>query len=400
MSPRSRRMQASFRAAAPMFLAHAALAAIYFQVPALGVHIQRNVGITAGQFGLLLAAWAIGGFIVASASGAVVGRLGARTVVLLGPVGSFVLVGLGIIPGFGLIPTLVVMAMLGGCYGALAPATAAAIARSLDSRDWGIGMGLKQTGVTVGAAVGVTSAALLDESIGWQAAMLIVAFFGLSLGCLAWILFPANDGQERRATDGPRLNAGSLVSTYFVSLLLSGTSGVVVGYLALFLVSSGVTTVVAATAVGVALIAGAVGRIALGVIGDLLGPINRGLGMLIPTAVGAISLGALAASGSTLHDLYPVVAALGIATLGWPGLQQAALIDLAGVDRAARATGINGSVGYLGNFVAPLAFGFLVDGWSFQSAWGALAMLQLVGFAAVIGQRRWLRPAVKPQPAG
>jgi predicted MFS family arabinose efflux permease len=369
-----------------MALAHVSIAMPFYAVPALSVQIQYELSIDHGQFGWLVSAWAAGGFLVSALAGPINRRSSARTLLLIANVASLLLLGIGL----GRLDTfemsLLVLALAGISYSLVTPATSGALASTISHGSWATGMGLKQTGVPLGGALGAVGAGVLEPALGWQQALLVVSVAGFIIGAIAWIAFPVS---SRGAVDrsSPRLRSSrDAIPAYGLCLVLAWASAAVTAYLASYLVSEvGLSLSLAAWILGSALFAGAIGRIGWGVLGDAVGPARRGLVLLGPLMLGGVGLIMLARTGPDPQAALFIALLVGGATTGWAGVQSALVVDLVGTEAAAGAAGINAAVAYAGVFLGPIFVAMLADllG-SFSAAWMVAALVLLLSSPLVL----------------
>jgi len=169
--------------------------------------------------------------------------------------------------------------------------------------------------------------------------------------------------------------------TLGVAMTLSAGQYVVLAYLQLYFIEELGTSLSAAAGVLVATqAAGVIGRLGWGTLSDAAFS-GRRTGVLSTMLL----LGAVSATGTAFlqpgHALsigIPLAIALGLATVGAPGIYIALLADVAPVGRAAATIGTGVTFILGAAVVVPPAFGALVDaGGSYRVAWLTLAVVLL-----------------------
>ncbi len=260
------------------------------------------------------------------------------------------------------------MVTAGVANGIALPASNLALARGIPVRRQGVAFGLKQSSGPIATLLAGAALPLIGLTVGWRPSFVIAGLAGLPLIALGF----------KRWTVSAKTERGQLSSDHRRALLvlaLGATLAVIGGSsLAAFYVSSAVASGVAPATAGALLSVGSVfgiaGRIGWGYLGDQ----HRNRHVIMLALI--MSLGAV---GYVLLGQVSGTASLGLATLvtfmsgwAWPGL-----FNFAVVVRSAAApgvaTGIVGTGLYSGGIIGPLAFGWIVENASYQTAWSLVA---------------------------
>lgn len=366
-------------------LAHVSIAMPFYAVPALSIQIQGELVIGPGQFGLLISAWAAGGLLTSALAGPLNRRLSPRKLATGALVSSALLLGVALGRAASLEAAMAILFLAGLAYSVVTPATSSALAATLPPRLWGRGVGIKQTGVPLGGALGASAAAILEPALGWQQALVLVSLAALVIGAIAWASLPDSTLLGNRAHSVEARSHPRLLCAYASCLVLAAAGAAITAYFASFLaIEIGIPASSAGALLGSALFAGAVGRIAWGALGDILGTPRRGLVLLGPVVLGAVALASLAGLGPH-GGLLTLSLLTGATTIGWAGVQGALILDLAGPKSAATATGINAAVAYLGVFSGPLLVAFAVGQLdSLRAAWALMSLALLLSAPLVL----------------
>jgi len=247
-------------------------------------------------------------------------------------------------------------------------------------------MGVKQSGVQVGAFAAGAILAPLAAWLGWRVALLLTAFVPL-LGALGTVLVVPSDPKESvsSATDERRAPMSNAVwwLTAYAFLMGSGVSAVT-AYLPLYAVERLDFSVQTAGAVAAAIgLVGIVGRVAWGFVSE------RRSGFVLPLlvmAVGAVaSVLLLMAAEESPWLIWLGALLLGATAVTWNSVGMLAVIATTGTAAAGRASGYV-LFGFYGGFVgSPLLFGTLVDNTDrYEVAWSIVAGIFVLA-AVVIG---------------
>jgi sugar phosphate permease len=331
--------------------AQASFSASSVGLPALGPTLKSEYGLTLGQTGVVLAGIGIGMLLTLLAWGLVADRVDERWVIATGLTGaSGLLVVASTTDGFAAVTSsLVGVGALGASVNA---ASGRAIMAWFPSTELGLALGIRQTAIPIGGAVGAAVLPVLGSAGGSRAAFLFLAVACLTGAVVAAVFIRG----------GPRESAeeiGDVAQPFrdpFMWLLGSGTGLYLVaqigitGFVVLFLHEHRGLSKEAAGAVLAAIYVLAVGaRIGSGTISDRLGS-RLGPLRTIGVALAAFTACVAAAIDAPLALVVPLLVVAGVLSMSWNGLAYAAAAEAAGSARTGAALGFQQTL--LGLFVA------------------------------------------------
>ena len=345
--------------------------------------------------GLLLTATYIGATLVLVVAGSLSDRFGVRSLFLLGMTLAGVPLALAAFaPSY--VWLLVPLALFGIGNGFALPPTTRAIVEWFPTRNRGLAMGIKQTGVALAGMICGLTVPLLGQAFGWRGAIGILGVVTVVSGVLAWLAYRDRPDHATAATRTKRPGFGTVLGNRNllllggVTLLLAGVQLSLVGFLVLFLKERvGMSVADAGRMLALAQGGGVVGRIGWGIVSDtFLGGRRKPIMMLIGLLAMASSLVlALTGPGTPLAVIMATLAVAGVSSVGWNGINMTFVAELAGRQASATAAGMNLTASYLGIMILPPLFGLLVDlTGSYTSAFqvGAAASLASLVLLALI----------------
>ncbi|CAN5707101.1 MFS transporter [soil metagenome] len=357
-----------------------------FAFGALGPFLLDDFDLSRSRLGLLTTLFFAVGGILSLVAGPMVDRFGGRRVML----GGFGIISLALLAMAGApsYPTLLIAAAFGGVSIATAnPTTNKLVAVYVPPGQRGVIMGVKQSGVQIGAFVAGAILAPLAAWLGWRAALVLAAGVPL-LGALGTLVFVPHDridttshetASERRAP----MTRSVWWLTAYAFLMGSGVSAVT-AYLPLYAVERLDFSVQTAGAVAAVIgLVGIAGRIAWGLISERRSGFVTPLLIMATGAVVSVLL-LMAAEGSSAL-IWVGAFLLGATAVTWNSVGMLAIIATTGPAAAGRASGYV-LFGFYGGFVgSPLLFGTLVDNTDrYDVAWTITAAIFVLA-AVVIG---------------
>jgi MFS transporter, ACS family, hexuronate transporter len=356
---------------AALFAAQFLVAIVPLGVGALAPFLRTEYGLQRSQVGLTTATI----FVAVAACSVPAGRVADAVGVGRAILASCLVVAAGTL-GLGLLTTPVALGaallLVGVGYSLISPATNKGVIGAAPARLRGRAMGVKQMGVTAGAAVAAATLPLGVQEIGITATLVILAAVIAAAGAAAATVVGRVVG--RRTTDAAREDPRAGVARRpdparrrRVLRLGAAVGGmvaaqhVVATYLTLFLVDRrGMSLTAAAALLTVLHLSGTIARLGWGWVSDLLGS-----PLITMAAIGSVSIAALLAL-ATIGAAVPAVAlvalviVLGTATQGGNAVYQVAIAE-EDVERAGWASGVGMALGFTGAIVAPPVFGASVD---------------------------------------
>ncbi len=286
------------------------------------------------------------------------------------------------------------VAAVGLAYGLITPPTNVIVRGAPTTRHRSLLMSIKQVGVTIGGFVsGVTMPTIADH-IGWRLALLAPAA-ACSLVALSALhsrrTLAQNAGEGHRA-EAIALPHGELPRRFALGVsgfgfVMGGIQLTFVTYLSLYLKEAhGYRLAAAGISLAVTMAAGTVGRLLWAVISDRFFAARRASGLrlnAILTMLGLLGL-ALLPSGVLI---WPCVAIVGFACIGWNGVYMTLIAEAAPSGRIGRVSGRSLRRIFAGAVVLPPLLGFVADHAGWTAAWlgaAALAALATLSMSAAV----------------
>jgi sugar phosphate permease len=320
-------------------LAQASFSATSVGLPALSPTLKSEYGLTLTQTGVVLAGVGIGMLFTLLPWGLVADRVDERWVIATGLAGAAVLLVLASTTHTFVTVTLALVGV--GALGAsVNAASGRAIMAWFPSTELGLALGIRQTAIPIGGALGAVLLPVLGSAGGTRAAFVFLGAACLAGAVVAAVFVRGGSGGEPRLGD-----VTQPVRDRFMWLLGAGTGLFllaqigIIGFVVLFLHEHRGLSKEAAGAVlaGIYVLAVAA-RIGSGTISDRvgsrLGPLRTiGVALAIGTACVAAALDA------PLGLLIPLFLVAGVLSMSWNGLAYAAAAEAAGAARTGAALG-------------------------------------------------------------
>jgi sugar phosphate permease len=320
-------------------LAQASFSASSVGLPALGPALKSDYRLTLGETGIVLAGIGIGMLFTLLPWGLVADRVDERWVIASGLTGAaLLLVVASTTQGFAtLTATLVGVGALGASVNA---ASGRAIMAWFPATELGLALGIRQTAIPIGAAIGAGLLPVLASSGGTR-----LAFVFLGAACATGAVLAAAFIRTRVSTEpelgdvtrpvrDPRMwLLGTSTGLYLVAQIA------IISFVVLFLHEHrGVSTHAAALVLVAIYVLAVAARIGSGTISDRLGsrlqPL-RTIGIALTIFTAAVA----AATDAPLAVLVPLFIVAGMLSMAWNGLAYAAAAEAAGSARTGAALG-------------------------------------------------------------
>jgi MFS family permease len=280
---------------------------------------------------------------------------------------------------------LVGVASVGLAYGLITPPTNVIVRGAPTTRHRSLLMSIKQVGVTIGGFVsGVTMPTIADRA-GWRLALLAPAA-ACSIVAVSALLsrrtLAQNAGEGHRATT-IGLAQGELPRRFALGVggfgfVMGGIQLTFVTYLSLYLKEAhGYRLTAAGISLAVTMAAGTVGRLLWAVISDRFFATRRASGLRLNAVLTMLGLLGLALLPSGVL-IWPCVAIVGFACIGWNGVYMTLVAEAAPSGRIGRVSGRSLRVVFAGAVVMPPLLGLVADHAGWTAAW-----LGACGLAAV-----------------
>jgi ACS family hexuronate transporter-like MFS transporter len=378
-----------------MTTAQAGASLIQQALGSLSPILVANFALSQAQLGIVFSAILFGAACCTALAGALTDRWGERRM-LLGSAAVMTLALLGATLSATYPWLVAMMVCYGAGYASSTPAGGRAVLAWFD-RDRGFAMGVRQTGVSIGALVGALGLPPVASGFGYRGAFVFAALLVVLPSVLAFALYresadvtsaPATLRSLARGM-GTLMRDRRLIAVTLTCMLLSATQFVMAAFVTITAVQVVHTSVHLAGLVLAAGFVGAIcGRLGWGIVSDRFFCGDR----LIPLAIIAVlaatasAMLAFAGAGAVL-PLFAAGLLLGVSAAGWNGLMAAALSEIGGPERAASALGLGLTGIFAASAVAPWLFGCVADRWSLHWAWALMAILCFAATAPVV----WLR---------
>ncbi len=320
-------------------LAQASFSASSVGLPALGPALKSHYGLTLGETGVVLAAIGIGMLFTLLPWGLVADRVDERWVIATGLTGAAALLAVASTThGFGTVAgALVGVGALGASVNA---ASGRAIMAWFPTSELGLALGIRQTAIPIGGALGASLLPVLASAGGTRLAFLFLAGSTVTGAVVAAVFIRGGRGDEPELGDVSRplhdprmwlLGTGT-------GLYLTAQIGIT-GFVVLFLHEHRHASTHAAAALLAAInVLAIAARIGSGRISDRLGSRLRPL-RTIGIALALSTAGIAAATDAPLALLVPLFLVGGVLSMSWNGLAYAAAAETAGPARTGAALG-------------------------------------------------------------
>jgi predicted MFS family arabinose efflux permease len=363
-------------------------------IGALGVQLQRDLGVNATQLGLLISVAQLAPLAGLLVAGELLDRFDERWVVGVGAsvVGCALIAGT-FAPGYAVL--LGVLFVVGAGYSTVQPGGSKSVAAWFEASQRGTAMGIRQAGLPLGAALASATLPAVGLAFGWRATLTVGGLVALA-GAAAFVILyrrPTGPAAPPARATGKRLVL--LEDPVLRRALLSGVSLVSVqsglGLLTVLhlhevaALSPGRAALILVAAQG----AGVAGRILLAALSDRARVSRQGVvtGSLI-AVVAALALLVTPLGGS------PVAASvvfvwLGFFGIGWYGPWVTLVTEAAPPGRTGFALGLAMAVNQVAIVLVPPLLGLLRDvTGAFAAPWVLLIAMTGIALAVTV-----LRPA-------
>ncbi len=376
-------------------LAQISVSVVVFGVSPLTPFIQADLALTRAQVGVLVAALFLGSGLVSFPVGRMVDRYGPHLFIMGGMlVLGTLMVATSLVQSF---PTMLALIALAGTGQGLAnPALTAAVSLWTPPASRGTAMGIKHSGVPLGAALSAAILPTIALTTTWRLALMVTGLVIVVWGLITAWLLRCCVPQPRPHSSKPGLKHTLRAHVWRKDIFLVMGSQLClliaqfgfVAYFVLYLTEKlSFTPVGAGWCLSLAQGSGWLGRIAWGVVSDsILGGNRR-----ITLEIVALLTAAVTFLISTLSIRTPawmvmcLAVGFGLSGLSWAPTFLNCVTELAGPDMAGTALGMGLGLGYVVITGGPPLLGYLVD-WSgsYRLAWQLGAVCALAGFALLV----------------
>lgn len=291
------------------------------------------------------------------------------------------------------------VAAVGLSYGLITPPTNVIVRGSPTMRHGSLLMSIKQVGVTIGGFVSGVTMPTIAHHVGWRLALLAPAAV---CSAVALSALRSRRTLEDNAVDAQRaapvgMQHGDLPRRFTLGVggfgfVMGGLQLAFVTYLSLYLKEAhGYRLAAAGISLAVTMAAGTAGRLLWAAISDRFFATRRASGLRLNALLSMAGMAGLALlpSGALI---WPCVALVGFANIGWNGVYMTLVAESAPSGRIGRVSGRSLRVVFAGAVVIPPLTGLVADRAGWPAAWlvacalAAVAALSMTA-AVVTGAR-------------
>jgi MFS family permease len=347
--------------------------------------------------GAVAAAPPLGTMLGMTPAGAAVDRGGVGRTALFGTLGMVLVVILLYLATPGPVLLLAVLLVALGVFSAVMPmAGAAAALWASNPANRSTAMGIRQSGVTIGAAIAAAALPSLEAAWGLRLVILVlalpIAVFGTLLARLTAALGRRGEmrasppePQPREAPRPSMRTLGSVVPVAVAGCLLAAGQYDTLAYAITYLhVDAGLALATAGGVLALAQVGGTLSRVGIGLLADRA-RLHTGHALTLMISLGLVSLVVFSLFPQAPLWVWFVLAfSLGMGAIGWNALtlQWAAERAPAGVQ--GMAMGMSGTGVFLGATIFPPLFGVVSTATSLSTAWRSVALLYAIALLLVV----------------
>ena len=362
-----------------------AATAVMVHGPAFLIPALHASGMSLAEAGLVAAAPTIGVMLTLVAWGAVADRRGERFAMLAG-LGATVVAGLAAALSGGTALLAVTLFLAGAAAASTNAAGGRVVVGWFPAGRRGLAMGIRQMAQPAGVGIAAISIAVVADRSGVHAAIWVptIACALAAVVVALVVVDPPRPGRaDPAATVNPYRQDSYLARIHGVSVLLVVPQFLVWTFALVWLVQDrGWSPAAAGTVVAVAQVAGALGRIAVGHLSDVVGGRMRPLRWVsVAAAVTMALLGLAAAADLAVAVLLVVVATL--VTVADNGLAFTAVAERAGPFWSGRALGVQNTAQFLAASAVPPVAGLAVAHAGYAATFALAALFPLVAVPLV-----------------
>ncbi|ABC29622.1 Permease of the major facilitator superfamily [Hahella chejuensis KCTC 2396] len=357
---------------------------ILYAIGALGPLLIQDLGIEPGWLGYVtLSAFGVAA-VLSLAAGPLVERLGSRRGLLLLFVSVALAYGLMItLPGFAGI--IAAVAVCGVAQALSNPVTNLLIAQRIAPPRKAFAVGLKQSGVQLGALIAGGLLPLIAVPFGWRAAIATIIPVALLLAVTAPALAPPTPASGSRRSWLPARPGGLLLNLMAVQACAGVTLSAFVTFLPVFATQQGVSQQDAGLMVAAFGLMGVMSRLTLTSLSARLQ--DESWMLLGLMALTAIAIGVTQQADPDSHwRLWAGVLVVGLTAVATNAVAMGMLLRDSVFGTPATASGLL-SAAFFGGFAAgaPLFGAVSGSSYGFSGAWSALVVVALAGSVAALG---------------
>ncbi len=373
---------------------------LYGGIGALVPYVGRSFDLPHAQLGLIATAMVVGGLLTVAISGTLCDRYGDKAMLLE----SGVLMG-GSMMAAAIFPNYVWLLACVFVYGignaASNPAGTHAILAFFSREQRGLAMGIRQTGMPVGGALGSLLFALVAWHYGYRGALLVGGAIVLAICTAAALLYrqPKELCGEHVAISKLLKDIGHigkdprLIFVTLAGMLLMSVQIIFIVFFPITLVrGGGYSAEIAALIFAGGHFSAGAGRMVWGRLSDRRYQGNRTIPMVYCAVLSAGA--AMLLSGIGHIGIWPLCVAafgLGFAGEGWFALAMLAMAEIGGEDHAGGAVGFGTMWMLAAAAIAPILIGAVAGTAGYAMAWQLTAALGLIAAVPALLATRMMR---------
>ena len=360
----------------------------------LAPFFREEFGVSRAEIGMVTSALYITAVIVAIPAGMLVDRIGARIMLVFCI--AIMAISFIVMPLVNKFFFVIVCAAVSGIgYGMINQVSTKGMMHWFTSKTRATAMGIKQSGVTLGAAISAVLLPVLTVTYSWKLSLFVVGIVMLITAFLSFIFYRERP-EENVSSILPMAGAGgkspemsllkilsdpTLFAAILILPLMTFNQICIASFLVLYLTEElNFSIGMAGSCLTVAMVAGTAGRVGWGIISDRVFNGDRLKPSFLLTIIGSICAFCLA----VLPDHAPIFfyillsGLIGFTLIGWNALLMTFVAELAGTERAGSVAGIGITVAWVGIIAGPPIFGYIADSLNYFTGW------MLVSFAALV----------------
>ncbi len=343
-----------------------------FSYAPMGPFLITYFGLTKTQMGVLASAVFLGVITTTFMAGWMVDVVGVRRMILVGP-GLMAACMLGVAIAGSYWTVFGWLFLLGVGNSVMMPLGNSAIFEWFRRQERGLAMGVKQSGMAAGPAVGAAILPLIAVAYGWQRGYQVggLLLAGITLLCYLWYRDPDSGFAKGPSPPAPTLAAIRDIffnrDIWLVGIFGLSMGGAQVAFTT-FLIPFLDEVLLIPVITGGALLAltqlsGAIGRPVFGMISDRIFN-GRRKGIMCITALAAVLcliLVSFLPGGLPFWLLVLLMVVMGLAIMGWAGPYFTLIVEVAGERNIGLVSSMAVTMNLLGIMSGPPIFGLIVD---------------------------------------
>lgn len=365
-------------------LAQAASAVMIHGAAFLIPVLHEREGLSLARAGLVAAAPTVGVMLALIGWGLVTDRYGERLVLLTG-LGLTVVFGVLAVLAPGLVLLAVALFFAGAAAGSTSSASGRVVVGWFGPHRRGLAMGIRQMAQPVGVGIAAISIAVVADSSGVHAALWVPTIASaLALVVVAVVVIdPPRPVRSLTTSANPYAGDDYLARIHGVSVLLVVPQFVVWTFALVWLVQDrGWSPAAAGGLVAVAQIGGALGRIAVGALSDVVSSRLRPL-RWVAVAAGLLMIALGVTAGLGWAVAVPLVVLATVVTVADNGLAFTAVAERAGPFWSGRALGAQNTAQFAAASAVPPVAGLAIAAFGYSATFALVALFPLVAVALV-----------------